>query len=99
MWPFVFSFALSVMLQRFIVLLHVLAVCCLLMNIPAVSFLCIVYSFICQWTSLCCIQVLAVVAKMSKMFSKVVVYFPPACMRVPVVPNLADICYCWLFKC
>lgn len=30
-------------------------------------------SFICQWTSLCCIQVLAVVDKLSKMFSKVVV--------------------------
>lgn len=73
MWPFVFGFALSMTLQRFIMLLRVLAVCCLLMGIPAVSFLYVVYSFICQWTSLCCIQVLAVVDRLSKMFSKVVV--------------------------
>lgn len=33
MWPFVFSFALSMMLLRLIVVLHVLAVCSLFLSI------------------------------------------------------------------
>lgn len=71
MSPFVFSFALSMVLLRFIMLL---AVCSLLLCIHSMSLLYILYSFICQWTSLCCFQVLALVNKMSKMFSKVILY-------------------------